>query len=256
MGGLFGQEYGSAFYCSKYFYILILGLGLSPVIVKKELAELEWLATLLAVAITIFVLLSLNLLLFDSRYTPPPGSQVSIVWPQTGWSTISALCTIMVAYSYQQNVFPIYESLREQSTSLFVKSQIIGLGFTCLVYLLVGVIGVYLFGNTVQSSVLINFGDIRTPEGKPFFESQVIQVAFIIVLLCHIPFIFFAGKEAVCIIVDEFDRKSISKVLELKANEIREVQSDSSSNALSAFLPEIDLSKSTRKSLMLSVVST
>lgn len=104
-----------------------------------------------------------------------------------------------------------------------MKAQIVGLSFTILVYLLVGFIGLFLFGDTVQSSVLINFGDIRTPQGKPFFESQVIQVAFMIVLMCHIPFIFFSGKEAVCIIVDEFDRKSISKVLELKANEIREI---------------------------------
>ena len=45
---------------------------------------------------------------------------------------------------------------------------------------------------------------------------MVIQIAFIVVLFCHIPFLFFAGKEGLCIVVDEIRRNSISKDLETR----------------------------------------
>lgn len=101
-----------------------------------------------------------------------------------------------------------------------MKSQIIGLGFTMTLYLIISVIGIALFGNDINSSVLVNFGTITTPTGKPFWESAIIQFAFIIVLMCHIPFVYFAGKEAVLIIVDELHRKSISTVLQIVVDEM------------------------------------
>ena len=124
----------------------------------------------------------------------------------------------MVAYSYQQNVFPVFESLKVMTIPSFNKSVILGLGFTSVIYISISIISIFLFEASLNSSVLYNIGLVTDPNGDVFWESTVIQISFMIVLVCHIPFIFFAGKESMCIIVDELHRRSISDVLDQKLN--------------------------------------
>lgn len=61
--------------------------------------------------------------------------------------------------------------------------------------------------------MLADIGQATQPNGKAFWESYITQISFIILLSCHIPFIFFAGKEGLLITLDELDRKSISNAL-------------------------------------------
>lgn len=49
----------------RYFYVLILGVAMTPVILKKELAELEWLSLVLFGSLGLFVILMTWLLCFD-----------------------------------------------------------------------------------------------------------------------------------------------------------------------------------------------
>ena len=89
-----------------------------------------------------------------------------------------------------------------------------GLCLTSVIYFVLAIVSVFMFGNELESSVLLNIGKARTNEGdKPFWEAYIVQISFSIVLMCHIPFIFVSGKEGLLIIIDELDRKSISNAL-------------------------------------------
>jgi hypothetical protein len=71
-----------------------------------------------------------------------------------------------------------------------------------------------MFGSEVRSSILKNVAE-ECIDGCPW-ESIVLRFLFLIVVACHIPFIFFSGKEALLIIIDEVSRRSISKALDIK----------------------------------------
>ena len=94
-----GGSLDSVFYTSRYFYILILAAFLIAVILKKELAELEWLSIVLFVSLGLFILCDLIQLFFDNRFVSAPVSNDFWV-PTKELDTISALSVTMLAYSY------------------------------------------------------------------------------------------------------------------------------------------------------------
>lgn len=170
----------------------------------------------------LFVFVNAGELLFDGRFiAEDPGKHFWI--PTWNLELIQALSITLVAYSYQQNVFPIYSSLKNKCNAEYAKVSWYGLLVTFTIYIAVAIISILMFGTDIQSSVLDNIGEEyinNTTTGNKFIEAYIVQISFMIVIACHIPFIFFSGKEGLCILIDELDRKSISNALwhKLQAN--------------------------------------
>lgn len=91
---------GDIYYTSRWFYSVPLAAVLLPIVLKKELAELAWISVVLFVSLTLFVLMSFVMLVFDSNFEPL-GVDPEILTPKVEWGTISALSVTMLAYSYQ-----------------------------------------------------------------------------------------------------------------------------------------------------------
>lgn len=77
-------------------------------------------------------------------------------------------------------------------------------------YMVISLPAVYMFGTGINNSFLSNM------YLKPIWASHVLSFCFLILITCHIPYLFFACKESFLVIVDELYRKQMSKTLEEK----------------------------------------
>jgi amino acid permease len=112
VGSFNDHALGEIWYSSRYFYVLLLGAALAPVILKKDLAELEWLSIVLFVSIGLFIVVNFWELVIDPKFVPVNTSTKEYFEPKMTIKFISSLSIILVAYSYQQNVFPVFSSLQ------------------------------------------------------------------------------------------------------------------------------------------------
>jgi len=76
-----------------------------------------------------------------------------------------------------------------------MKFTLYGMGFCYLVYMLVGLVGIYSYGNFLQGDIFLNIGMQQS------WESYSLRVFFLIVISTHIPFIMFVGKEALLTLI-------------------------------------------------------
>ena len=149
-----------------------LAVLLLPVVLKKELAELAWISYVLFVSLTLFTICNFIMLVFDSNFEPE-GINTEILKPKLSWGTVSALSVTMLAYSYQQNVMPIYSELRNKTNEEYQKISVRALPLTGIIYFAVGIICTLMFGKHLESSVLLNIGDARYDGDKAFWEAYI-----------------------------------------------------------------------------------
>jgi len=73
----------------------------------------------------------------------------------------------------------------------------IGSALSFTIYVSLGILSIYIFGSALKANVMTNVDEEKN------VYSYVIRIAFLVVLACHIPYVFFPTKESFLIIVDE-----------------------------------------------------
>ena len=84
--------------------------------------------------------------MFDNEFTAT-GLTWDVLYPEAKLDTISAISATMVAFSYQQNIFPLYSELREKTTKEYQILSFRGLLLTGSIYWVVGTICCLMFGS-------------------------------------------------------------------------------------------------------------
>jgi len=93
--------------------------------------------------------------------------------------------------------------------------------FSQLIYLPVAFACIYLFGNKIEINFFTNLGSVV----EVTWHTYVLRCIFIVIIACHVPYVFFAGKESFLVLIEETTNKTISSALatgtQIKGSQIR-----------------------------------
>jgi len=134
----------------------------------------------------------------------------------------------LVAFAFSINLFPIYSGLKEKTNENCNKTVTVSISLIGGLYTFLSIPCLFLFGERIDllGGNIMNNVNEEYKIDKTHWEAFVIRFLFMCVLACHIPFIFFSGKEGLLIIIDECDRKSISITLEERARALLQQERD------------------------------
>ena len=125
---------------------------------------------------------------------------------------------MIFCFAFTSNLFPIYSALKEKTNENGLKVFGIATVIAIVVYFGVSVLGILIFGKNVTlnaGNLISNINEeSQVNTGKSLWEAYVMRILYFIIVVTHTPPIFFPGKEAVLIMIDEIDRRSISNTLD------------------------------------------
>ena len=179
-----------------------------PPILKKQLAELKIVSITLFVALILFIVIFVIQLFTQASKTNPDTDHSSYFKIDFDLRLVTGLNILIVAYGVQTSFFPTFNSMGSNRTnSNALKFTALTFLITSVIYMSLGYLAIFIFGNGLHTSVLDNVDEENA------VSSFIIRIAFMIVLACHIPFVFFPCKESFLIIIDEARNKSMARFL-------------------------------------------
>ena len=132
----------------NYLFILFGAIILFFFIFVKNISSLKKVSYLGVIAVLVFAVMLIVLLLYKA-IANELDSDVSwrFLFPECTFpQAFHALPTVFLAFLFQFNVFPIYYSLKHRSMNSMLKATKIGVIFSLIIFLVVGIVGFLLYG--------------------------------------------------------------------------------------------------------------
>jgi len=215
------------------FWMIGLCVAISPVCLKKEIEELYIVTVLLFMAImSFFGVLFVQFVVFGrSEFSRGEPLTIGNIWtPKTSDNVfldmVPPLTLMIFCFAFTSNLFPIYSALRDKTNENGLK--VFGIATCLAIFTFSGVsmLGIMIFGKNVTlnaGNLISNINEeVRHNEsGKGHWEAFLLRALYFVIIVTHVPPIFFPGKEAVLIMIDEIDRRSISNTLEERIKQLK-----------------------------------
>ncbi|CAD8171071.1 unnamed protein product [Paramecium pentaurelia] len=183
-----GDDYEVPFYLSRTFLLCILGLVLTPLLIVKSIEKLRFVSLTAILSISTFT--GLAFYNFFTKEGTPEG--FSLLIPQTFnfKNAMSALPTLLLAYNWQFNLFPIFKGMENPTDIKMTYAMFTGYSMASFLYLCVGVLGYATYGNDIQTNYLKS---IKAQEvGSLLYV--ILNITFVVSTTLTLPVLFFGGR--------------------------------------------------------------
>jgi len=136
--------------------VLIVALAETPPTLVSKMEKLKFMALAGVTGICIFMVSFVIFFIFavaDENPLNNPAGNMNL-FPENWFKAASSVPNLMLALSYQVNMFPIYKGMRNVSDRKYLLASATGIGFCVFSYLLVGILGYDYAGFRIEANFL------------------------------------------------------------------------------------------------------
>ena len=184
----------SVFYFQQGFLIMIVAFIIFPFVFTKSMNSLKSLSFMAVTSIVIFCIITIYNFFKTMANGKYDNSTINF-FPSSDLSITEAIInipTVILAFTFQFNFFPIYKSLERVTDKRMELTTLLALSVVLIIYLIVAIFGYMSFGSAVSDQGLIN-NFTRENLGLPLYI--IILVSFLISSTLTFPLMFFGVRE-------------------------------------------------------------
>ena len=165
----------------NYIYIFLGSIIMIFTVFIKKITSLKKVAYLGIITALLFAF-AITILLFYKGVGGYLDNDISwdLLFPNcTFTEAFHAIPTVFIAFLFQLNVFPIYYSLKHRSMQSMMRATKIGIGFSFLIFLIIGIVSLYLYAFDTDDTILESFTD-----DMKYYRDDNVFIIVLIIIIC------------------------------------------------------------------------